>query len=119
MFLHLDNLETEPSKGGSIWLTIGEASFPEEGWYDLPGTLLEYWLPALQSFADGHTDFCKLGFLDGPYAVWLLRKADAVQVTCMEQGKAVLERQIDFAGFWNSVKKCVRYYERMKYLSTK
>ena len=118
MILHLNDLETGISKGGRIWLDFGEEQFPEKGWYDLPGTLLEFWLPALQSFADGHTDFCKLGFLDGPYAVWLLRKPDAVWVTCMEQGSAVLEQPVDFPGFWDSVRKCVRYYERMQYLST-
>ncbi len=119
MILHLDDLETGTSKGGRIWLDFGEKCFPEEKWYDLPGTLLEYWLPALRSFADGHTDFCKLGFLDGPYAVWLLRKPDAVRATCMVQGRAVLERQVDFPTFWDSVQKCVRYYDRVQYLSTK
>ena len=119
MILHLSDLEQEPNHGGRIWLDFGEKCFPEEGWYDLPGTLLEFWIPALQSFADGHTDFCKLGFMDGPYAVWLTRKSDAVRATCMEQGSAVLERQVDFLSFWDSVQKCVRYYERMQYLSAK
>ena len=119
MILHLEDLEAGKSNGGRIWLTIGEKCFPEEGWYDLPGVLLEYWRPALKSFAEGHSDFCKLGFLDGPYAVWMLRKQDSVWATCMEQGSGVLEQQIDFPAFWESVQKSVRTYERKKYLESK
>lgn len=118
MLLHLDDLEKRPSNGGCIWLDLGDVCFPGEGWYDLPGILLETWLPVLQSFANGHTDGCKLSFMDGPYAFRLDRKGEVVNVTCMERGSAVLERQVDFPVFWESVKKCVRYYERMQYLAT-
>lgn len=119
MILHLDDLETGTLKGGRIWLDFGEEHFPEEGWYDLPGILLEIWLPVLQSFADGHTDTCKLSFMDGPYAFRLCRAGENVSVICTERGRTVLERQVDFPGFQDSVKKCVRYYDRMQYLSTK
>ena len=115
MILHLDDLETT-SCGGRIWLTIGDQAFPEERWYDLPGVLLDYWVPAVRSFGNGHTDFCKLGFMDGPYAVWLTRDQDAVTATCLERGEEVLEQQIDFPLFWESVERRLRYYERIKYL---
>ena len=111
MTLHVEDLEIGAS-GGRIWLDFGGRCFPEEGWYELPGVLLEYWIPALESFAAGHTDFCKLGFLDGPYALWLTRKRDAVWVSCMEQGKCMREEKIDFSDFWNSVQHCVCTYKK-------
>ena len=117
MILCLQDLEPGNSSGGKIWLNIGETvSFPESGWYDLPGVLLEYWIPALESFAAGHTDFCKLGFLDGPYGVWLDRDGESVWVSCMERGREVLRQQIDFPLFMESVERRMRYYERVKYM---
>lgn len=77
MLLHLDDLEFGGSKGGRIWLTIGETAFPEEGWYDLPGVLLEQWMPGLESFFLGNTDSCELHFMDGPYKVCLNRAGGA------------------------------------------
>ena len=120
MLLHLEDLDAGTSMGGRIWLTVGEDAFPDEGWYDLPGILLEAWLPALRSFADGHTDSCKLTFMDGPYAVRLVRNETAVDVRCMEHGKCVLDREgIDLPGFRDSVQRCVRTYKRIKYLENK
>ena len=119
MILHLEDLESGASKGGRIWLTVGETCFPEEGWYDLPGVLLEHWTPALESFANGHSDLCKLTFMDGPYHATLQRQQDAILVKCVEQGRIVLEQRIDFPGFWASVQKCVRTYKRTKYLENK
>ncbi len=120
MLLHLGDLESGGSRGGRIWFSIGEACFPEEGWYDLPGILLENWMPSLRSFADGHTDFCELSFMDGPYVVRLRRVGERVTVSCLERGRAVQEQvQIDFSVFWKSVQKCVRCYERVKYLENK
>lgn len=117
MILCLQDLESGSSAGGRIWLNIGgETCFPEAGWYDLPGVLLDYWIPALNSFADGHTDFCKLGFMDGPYGARLERDGNTVWVSCMECGREVLRQQIDFPLFMESVERRMRYYERVKYL---
>lgn len=116
MILRLDDLEQAPSFGGRIWLSIGEHDFPEEGWYDLPGILLEHWTPALESFGRGHTDFCKLGFMDGPYSVRLDREQDEVRVTCIERGREVLEQKIDFPLFMESVRRRIREYDRVRYM---
>ena len=120
MILHLDDLEMGASRGGRIWLSIGEVCFPEEGWYDLPGVLLERWMPQLESFFLGNTDSCELGFMDGPYKVRLRRTEGRTNVSCLYQKRIVVQdTQIDPDGFRESVKKAVRYYERMKYLSKK
>lgn len=120
MLLHLDELEFGGSKGGRIWLTIGDTAFPEEGWYDLPGVLLEQWMPGLESCFLGNTDSCELCFMDGPYKVRLNRAEARVSVVCLEQNRVTIpETGIDLDAFRDSVKKSVRYYERMKYLSTK
>lgn len=120
MLLHLEDLEFGASNGGRIWLTIGEQAFPDEGWYDLPGILLETWMPGLNSFFLGNSDSCELQFMDGPYEVRLHRAEERVTAVFWEQNRAAIpETEIDLPVFWHSVKKCVRYYERMKYLSTK
>ena len=121
MRLHLEDLETgRQSNGGRIWLELGAESFPEEGWYDLPGVLLEIWKSGLESFFLGNTDSCELQFMDGPYRVRLRREGEQVSTVCLEQNRVrIPETQIDLPEFCDSVKKCVRYYERMQYLSTK
>ncbi len=120
MILHLEDLESGASRGGRIWVSIGEECFPEEGWYDLPGVLLEIWVPRLESFFRGNTDSCDLCFMDGPYKIRLCRTEKQVTVLCLEQKRiAVKETQIDPNLFHESVKKAVRYYRRMKYLSEK
>ena len=120
MILHLSDLEKEPNHGGRIWLDFGEKCFPEEGWYDLPGVLLESWMPQLESFFLGNTDFCELCFMDGPYKVRLRRTEERTTVICLDQKRIVVrDTQIDPGAFRESVKKAVRYYERMKYLSKK
>lgn len=120
MLLHLDTLEFGSSNGGRIWLTVGAYAFPEEGWYDLPGILLETWMPGLNSFFLGNTDFCELCFMDGPYKVRLHRAGERVTAVCLEQSKVTIpETRIDLAAFRDSVQKGVRRYERMKYLSNR
>ena len=101
MILHLRDLEPAPSGGGRIWLQIGTECFPEEGWYDLPGILLEYWRRDLRAFADGVTASCKLGFMDGPYCVRLHRKDGRVYASCMEHDRIVIDSvSVDFSAFW-------------------
>ena len=106
MILHVHDLESAPSRGGRIWLEIGMDCFPEEGWYDLPGILLEYWKRDLRAFADGATDSCKLFFMDGPYCVKLHRKDGQVYTACQDGERIVIGPvAIDFSAFWRSIPK--------------
>ena len=124
MTLHIDEIDIDVlrpnagySIGGTIYVTIGDAFFPEDQWYDLVYTDLKIWLPGLISFACNHTDSCILNFMDGPYCIRLLRQADGrVSATCLcdntvQMPKAVIE----FSAFIKSVSKSVRKYERMLY----
>ena len=105
MILHLADLETGNSNGGRMWISIGDCSFPEEGWYDLPGILLEYWKKDLCAFANGETNSCELFFMDGPYCVKIQRAEEGVTAACMCSGSIAIDPvNIDFDAFWNSVR---------------
>jgi hypothetical protein len=120
VILHVDDLEMGTSKGGRIWFSIGDTCFPEVGWYDLHGVLLVSWMPQLESFFRGNTDYSELCFMDGPYKVRLRRTEERTTVSCLDHKRIVVQdAQIDPDAFRESVKKAVRYYERMKYLSEK
>ena len=104
MLLHLKDLETGTSNGGRMWVSIGEECFPEEGWYDLPGIVLEWWRNDIRTFGDGVTDFCELIFMDGPYRIRLRRTEGRIYATCLDAGHIVIEPvEIDFAAFCRSV----------------
>ena len=120
MILHLEDLEYGASRGGRIWFSVAECCFPEEGWYDLAGVLLEIWMPRLESFFQGNTDSAELYFMDGPYKVRLRRVDNRITVICLDQKQIVVqETEIDLEAFHESVKKALRYQKRMKYLSEK
>ena len=106
MILHLSDLEKEPNNGGRMWVSIGGKCFPEEGWYDLPGILLQYWKKDLIAFADGRIDTCELLFMDGPFRIKIQRLEEPVTAVCMDSDRvAIGPVEIDFDIFWESVRK--------------
>ena len=106
MILHLSDLEKEPNNGGRMWVSIGGKCFPEEGWYDLPGILLQYWKKDLIAFADRRTDTCELLFMDGPYRIKIHRLEEPVTAVCLDSDRvAIGPVEIDFDIFWESVRK--------------
>lgn len=106
MILHLSDLENEPNNGGRMWVSIGGKCFPEEGWYDLPGILLQYWKKDLIAFADGRTDTCELLFMDGPFCIKIQRLEEPVTAVCLDSDRvAIGPVEIDFDIFWESVRK--------------
>ena len=106
MILHLSDLEKEPNNGGRMWVSIGGKCFPEEGWYDLPGILLQYWKKDLIAFAEGRTDTCELLFMDGPFRIKIQRLEEPVTAVCLDSNRvAIGPVEIDFDIFWESVRK--------------
>ena len=106
MILQLSDLEKEPNHGGRMWFSIGSECFPEEGWYDLPGILLQYWKKDLNAFADGRTDTCELLFMDGPYRVKIQRSEGRVTAVCLDSERVSIGPvDIDFDIFWNHIQK--------------
>lgn len=123
MELHLSQLEFDRDHqstgfciGGGLWLSFGDASFPEENWYDMVYTVLKYWLPGLCSFARNHTDTCVLEFMDGPYSVHMRRICGRICASCLRDHVAVIsDRELDFPVFLKSVLHACRQYDRFLY----
>ena len=122
MILHLDKIDYDPARvvkgypvGGFIYVSIDDASFPEENWYDMVSVDFENWLPRLISFSSGHTDTCILTFMDGPYQIQLLRQdRGTVSAQCIRDHKVLIFKEsVDFDVFIASVVRCVRQYERV------
>ena len=111
MLLHMEDPD---DTGGVLYVTVGDTAFPEEGWYDLVDVDLENWLPGLLSFARGHADSCILQFMDAPAAVRLTRHNESIFSVCLWNHKPqIMQTEIDFPAFLDSVAKCLRRYNRV------
>lgn len=104
MRLFLDEMDFHcvNSVGGELYLSIGDAFFPEDKWYDMAAVDFENWLPALLSFAQGHTDSCVLCFMDGPYKAKLIRHVSGtVTVTCLRDSVVTIpQTEINLSDFF-------------------
>ena len=117
--MHLDAIQIYQDKafdriGGTIYFSIGEVCFPEEGWYDLVSEDLANWLPKIVSFAQNHTDSCELCFMDGPAKVEISRCYDGeISVTCIYNNKiSANHTDIDHTMFFKSVVNALGKYNR-------
>ena len=126
MHLYLESIDSTPSAvhskiGGIIYLTIGEHYFPEENWYDYVSLIMEQWIPALISFAQCNTDFCKLTFWDGPCFAILKRNQDATTtVSCFYDKRTVIEDTLfNLQDFLKSVMQSTNRYCRLLHLQGK
>lgn len=65
---------------GPIWLTLGEDSFPEENWNDMPVALLNEFTRAVTRLKLGSSEIVR--FFDGPLSVIFNQMtADSVEVS--------------------------------------
>ena len=117
--VHLDSIQIYPSNtldrvGGTIYFTIGDTCFPEEGWYDLISEDFPNWLPKIVSFARNHTDICELCFMDGPAKVRLLRFDSVnISVTCIYNNEiSVSQTDFDPVVFYKSIVNALGKYNR-------
>lgn len=119
LHLHLDSIKISQDAtldriGGTIYFSVGNVCFPDEGWYDLVSVDLERWLPSIISFAFNHTDFCDLVFMDGPAQIHFSRREGGVIAVCTYGGRVeVPETEIDFTELIQSVLKTIRRYNRL------
>ena len=99
--------------GGLLYISIGDAFFPAENWYDMPFLDLQTWLPRLISFGSNHTDSCELPFMDGPYTARLSRLPDgSITVSCFDDHRLVPQKKVVLYVFFRSVITCLRKYDR-------
>ena len=121
----IDFAENRPSdgysSGGELYFTVGEGFFPSEHWYDCAYLDLKTWLPRLISFGSNHTDSCELSFMDGSYAVRLIRNKDGIiQVDFMSNAKISISQQdADISLLLKSALSCCRKYDRFLYENRK
>lgn len=117
--MHLDSIQiyqdtTLDRIGGTIYFSIGDTYFPDEGWYDLVSEDFLRWLPDLISFAFNHTDSCILYFMDGPAQVKYSRRNGTVTAVCMYDGCVkVPETEIDMTEWNKSVLNSIKKYNRL------
>lgn len=114
MKLHLedirirDNAARGLSIDGCIYVSIHDTYFPSYQWFDMISVDFENWIPDLISFANGHTDFVILRFVDGPYQIKLCRTLnDSVFAHLCEDQKQDITMAINFSEFLSSVAKCL------------
>ena len=120
MILYLGDINSNVSPeymtiGGTVYLQIGDAYFPEENWYDRVDLIFTHWVSDLHSFFHGSTDSCKLMLWDGPCYARLKRSADCVvTVQCIYDQKTVIgETLIDLDCFIRSIIKAGNQYLRL------
>ena len=117
----IDFAENRPldgySSGGELYFAVGDGFFPSEHWYDCAYLDLKTWLPRLISFGNNHTDSCELPFMDGSYAVRLIRNKDGIiQVDFMSNAKIIISQQdADISLLLKSALSCCRKYDRFLY----
>jgi hypothetical protein len=68
-----------PATGG-IWLETGGAEFPGAGWNDFIVVVLSWWSGAILRLLQKTSDRERVHFMDGPYAVELLRMDGELQL---------------------------------------
>ena len=76
--LCVDASTLRPSRGGpatgGIWISLGDRSFPDEGWSDFVVVILESWGQAVTRLLGGVTNHETVHFMDGPFearvAMW-------------------------------------------------
>src|SRR5690348_1203289 len=61
---------------GDIVLMVGTVAFPMAGWNDFVLVILEAWTSALLRLVRGTSDSERVHFMEGPYAVDVMRMAD-------------------------------------------
>ncbi|HTE55958.1 MAG TPA: hypothetical protein VK698_34130 [Kofleriaceae bacterium] len=61
---------------GSIWVSLGELSFPMEGWNDFVVVILAAWVGAMVRLLRGSTTRERVHFMEGPYFVDVLHPAE-------------------------------------------
>ena len=122
MTLHMENLiEFASGVCGNLYFVIGSECFPEEDWFDMIGVDLEQWIPNLVSFFGGHSDACRLSFMDGPCYAKLTREESGVFCAGYWNGKQTLiKREIDIISLLSSVIHGLDHYHQftqIKYYS--
>lgn len=117
----IDFAENRPSdgfsSGGELYFAVGDGFFPSEHWYDCAYLDLKTWLPRLISFGSNHTDRCELPFMDGSYAVRLIRNNDRIiHADFMSNAKIIISQQdADISLLLKSALSCCRKYDRFLY----
>lgn len=86
--VHLDIGSLERTTSGAVvgWIDLGDASFPEAGWYDFPVTLLTWWIEALRDLISQDSDETTILFMDGAYEIRLERTGQATVATGLHSG---------------------------------
>ena len=119
MELIIDNFKfvsdvTKCSLDGEVYFSIGETFFPMERWFDMVGFDLSNWLPDVISFCRNHSDTFLFSFMDGPYAIKLIRKHDGdIFAVCMRDNLPVIHQtKVDLAKLIRSVIACCNKYDR-------
>lgn len=117
----IDFAENRPSdgysSGGELYFAVGDGFFPSEHWYDCAYLDLKTWLPRLISFGSNHTDRCELPFMDGSYAVRLIRNNDRIiHADFMSNANIIISQQdADISLLLKSALSCFRKYDRFLY----
>ncbi|MEL7485290.1 MAG: hypothetical protein AAFN41_13185 [Planctomycetota bacterium] len=84
---------------GPIWLQVGQATFPEVGWSDFVGIVIEQWSAELAAirFTD---DVARLKVFDGSSEARIVRKGDRIHCELPDTNIAVVLSVLD--EFWDS-----------------
>jgi hypothetical protein len=94
--------------GGRLWLSVGETTFPGEGWSDLVEPLLEDWIPQLLPLISGYGGAAVLTFMDGPYEARLESGGGfAWSVRLFANRRLVLSDTVDGSAFGQSVREAI------------
>lgn len=110
LIMHLDYCSS------TLFFAAGDEFFPEADWVDLVSADLELWIPGLTSFFTGHTDFCCLDFMDGPFSLQLLRSGNGVRARFLKNGTDCLpECTPDEPYLIRSVVKALRGFNRARF----
>lgn len=72
---------------GPIWVRVAGTDFPEPGWPDFPVALLGGWLTTLSELERIGPGPAMLHFMDGPYAIEIIRDG-AVWVVHAQENEA-------------------------------
>ena len=103
-----------------LYVTLGIACFPEEDWVEVVDATLELWVPALTSFLTGHTDQCRLEFMDGPFEVRLLRKEETIIARFFQEGREAGPDHIpNQARLYHSLMRVIRQCRRIDHRNGK
>ena len=64
---------------GPVWVTLGDAQYPELGWSDFPVVVLGWWLDELASLSH-RSESAVFRFMDGPFQFTAQRDGETAQL---------------------------------------